>query len=171
MIDAIRNFLYSSTPASFESRYSLEKSVERLRISTRRSVFGAFTSQQAVGKVSEDRVVLQRVIPFVGNSFKPSFIGRFQRTSGGIVLTGRFTVHWFTKAFMTVWFGFCLLWTVLATISVVSAQDVPWWFPLPGLGMIAFGVAMVQLCKFLSRNDAAWLSKVISAALSSASAV
>ena len=171
MIEAIRNFLYGSIPASFESRYSLDTSVERLRSSTSRTVFGAFASQKAVGKVSEDRVVLQRVIPFVGNSFKPFFIGKFQRTAGGIVLTGRFTMHWLAKAFMTIWLGFCLFWTVLATISAASSQEVLWWFPFSGLGMIVAGVAMVQLCKFLARNDAVWLSKVISAALSGASAV
>ena len=171
MIDAIRNFLYGSTPASFESNYSLDTSVQLLRDATRRTVFGAFTSQQAVGKVSADRVVLQRAIPFVGNSFKPFFVGHFKSTGRGIVLTGRFTMHWYAKAFMTVWFGFCLLWTLLVTISLASTQDLPWWAPFSGLGMIAAGVSMVQFCKFLARNDTAWLSNVISSALSRASAV
>jgi hypothetical protein len=170
MIRVLLNFLYGSTPATFESRYSLGESIERLRGSTKRSALGALRSQAAVGTVSEHRVVLQRAIPFVGNSFKPFFVGKFQRGSGGIVLTGRFTMHWFVKAFSTFWFGFCLLWTVLATAAVFSSQDTMWWFPLAGLGMLAAGAAMVQLGKFFARNDTIWLSKVIQAALSGSAA-
>jgi hypothetical protein len=75
MIRVILDFLYGSTPATFESRYSLGESVERLRGSTKRSALDALTNQEAVGRVSEHQVVLQRTIPFVGNSFKPFFVG------------------------------------------------------------------------------------------------
>lgn len=170
MIHVIFNFIYGSTPAKFESKYSLDESIVRLRGSTKRSVLGSLRNQEAIGTVSEHRVVLQRAIPFVGNSFKPFFVGKFQRGSSGIVLTGRFTMHWFVKAFLTFWFGFCLLWAVLATIAVLSSQDTMWWFPVAGLGMLAAGAVVVQLGKFFARNDTIWLSKVIQAALSGSAA-
>ena len=170
MFGAVRSFLYASTPASFESRYGVAESVARLRAATVRTVFGALTGQAAVGKVSEDRVSLQRVIPFVGNSFKPFFVGRFERSAGGSILVGHFTMHWAVKAFNTFWFGFCLLWTALALAGSISSPKDAWHFPLFGLGLFCAGCAAVQAGKWFARNDVAWLSNVISSALSGTSA-
>ena len=161
------NLLYGAVPADFESAFGLEESVKRLSAATQRSVFGAFTHQAAVGRVSKDRVSLQRVIPFVGNSFKPFYIGKFRETNGRVVLTGRFTMLWLVKAFMTFWFGFCALWTAVAVLPLLMRDANAWWFPFAGAGMFAAGVAFVAFCKRLSRNDIPWLSKVIQNALSS----
>jgi hypothetical protein len=167
MIRVMLNFLYGSTPATFDSRYSFGESVERLRSATKT---WSLTNQVAAGKVSENKVVLQRSIPFVRNSFKPFFVGNFERSGHGVVLVGRFTMHWFVKAFLTFWFGFCLLWTALAIAAVISSRDAIWWFPLAGIGMLVVGAAIVQLGKYFARNDIAWLSKVIEAALSRSAA-
>jgi hypothetical protein len=171
MLRAIRSFLYGATPASFESPYTMQESVERLRAATKRSVFGALTAQAAVGKVSEGRVLLQRAIPFVGNSFKPFFVGHFESSAGGTRLVGHFTMHWLVKVFNTFWFGFCLLWTVSA-IGIVGASGTleNWYFPFFGVGMLALGTLLVQVGKWFARNDAAWLTNVITNALSAKSA-
>ena len=159
--------LFGANPTNFESAYSLDESVRRLSAATSASAFKVLTSQAAVGRVSRDRVSLQRVIPFVSNSFKPIFVGQFHETAGKVVLAGRFTLHWFTRAFMTFWFGFGMLWTAMATIVLaVAPQPGLWWFPLAGLGVIACGFCIVMLCKWFARNDASWLSKVIQTALS-----
>lgn len=160
------DLLYGAIPADFESTFGLEESVERLLAATGRSVFGALTHQAAVGHVSKDRVSLQRVIPFVGNSFKPFYVGEFREIDGRVVLTGRFTMLWWVKAFMTFWFGFCALWTVLAIAPLLMRDATAWWFPFVGAGMFVVGVAFVAFCKRLSRNDIPWLSKVIQDALS-----
>ena len=76
------DFLYSDIPASFTSDFPLTVSVERLRERTNRTVFSALLRQAAVGPVTESRVRLQRVIPLFGNSFKPIFVGRFERIEG-----------------------------------------------------------------------------------------
>jgi hypothetical protein len=170
MLSALRSFLYGSTPVTFESRLSLPESVVRLQSATKRSVLGALASQEAVGKVSETEVLLQRVIPFVGNSFKPYFVGRFEQSERGVVLVGQFTMHWSVKVFNTVWFGFCLLWTILATVGVATSNPKEWYFPLFGIGMLVAGALLVQVGKWFARNDAAWLSRVIEAALSGTSA-
>ena len=166
MIRRLFDLLYGATPADFESAFGLEESVRRLAAASKRSVFRAFIHQAAVGCVSKDRVSLQRVIPFVGNSFKPFYIGEFREIGGRVVLSGRFTMLWWVKASMTYWFGFCLLWTALAILPLLVRDAHAWWFPFAGLSMFSAGVAFVAFCKWLSRNDVAWLSRVIQDALS-----
>jgi hypothetical protein len=73
----------------------------------------------------------------------------------------------FVKGFLTLWFGFSVLWTVCATTVIFLKRFYEeWWFPLAGTGMFLVGVALVSLAKWFSRNDVAWLSKVINKALS-----
>ena len=74
-------------------------------------------------------------------------------------------MHRAVQIFMTVWFGFCLLWTVFTAVAVLAIPQNPPLLPLFGLGMIVFGIALVHLGKWLARNDIAWLSAVISKAL------
>jgi len=170
------NFLYGSTPAEFESEFGLEESVQRLAAATCRLYsLLHLVKQTAVGRVTARRVSLQRVIPFVGNSFKPFFRGSFQQAGNRVLLTGRFTLHPLAKVFMTFWFGFLAFWTTLATTFTILALfrgktsfdgDVCyWWFPLAGIGMFLWGLGLVGLCKWFARNDTRWLSSVIQNAL------
>jgi hypothetical protein len=101
------HLLYDSTPAEFRSAYGIVESVERLSAATKRSVFSALGETTAVGKVSEKVVRLQRVIPMVGNSFKPFFIGHFEVRGEVTVLIEKFTMLPLVKVFMSFWFGLC----------------------------------------------------------------
>jgi hypothetical protein len=124
-------FLFGATPARFESSFSLEESVRRLEAATRRTTFSDLTSEQAVGRVGESRVVLGRSIPYVRNSFKPYFVGRFQKTHDGIVLRGTFSMHWSVRVFLSVWFGLAMFWTgTAAHYALGSEQAEDWWSPL-----------------------------------------
>lgn len=155
--------LYDSTPAEFRSAFGLEESVERLRSATKRSVFSALSETAAVGKVSDESVHLQRVIPMVGNSFKPFFLGRFQNSNGNVLLVGRFTMLPIVKVFMTFWLGIVTLASVGSLIALSST--IPVWMVLSPFVMVGAGVAMVAFGKWLARNDVAWLSEVIEDAL------
>lgn len=166
MIGRLLDLLYGAVPADFESSFGLEDSVRRLSAATQRSIIRDSTHQAAVGRVSRNRVSLRRVNPFIGNSFKPFFIGEFREANGRVVLSGRFTVAFAVKAFMTFWFGFCLLWTGIATRPLLAGDPNTWWLPCVGAGMFAFGVAVAAFCKRLGRADIPWLSKVIQNALS-----
>jgi hypothetical protein len=157
--------LYESTPVEFRSAFGLEESVERLRAATKRSVFSALSETAAVGKVSEKSVRLQRVIPMVGNSFKPFFLGQFESSNGQVLLVGRFTMLPIVKVFMTFWFGFVSLTSLGFLLGASSTTPVP--AVLGPFGMIAGGVAMLAFAKWLARNDVAWLSKLIEGALES----
>ena len=158
-------FIYSSIPAEFKSTYGLSESVTRLRAATRRSAFGVFGQQAAAGPVSESHVRLQRVIPLMRNSFKPFFFGRFEARGDGVYLTGRFTMLWFVKAFTTVWLGIALAIGIASALALIDTHDGRWQLALGALGMFGAGVALIAFCKWLARNDVAWLSNIIHTAL------
>lgn len=157
---------YGTLPAEFESDFGLEESVKRLTAATERSVFGLLKHEAAVGRVSRDRVSLQRVIPFIGNSFKPFYVGRFREINGRVVLAGEFTVLGWVKAFMTCWLGFCAFWTVMTAALAFTRESGAWWFPVAGAGNFAVGLGFVAFSRWLARNDVPWLEKVIEDALS-----
>jgi hypothetical protein len=166
MIRYLRRLLYESEPAEFRSAYSVAESVERLQAATKRSAFSAIGEAAAVGKVSQDRVRLQRVTPMVRNSFKPFFVGRFESRDGVTLLVGRFGMSSFTRIFMTFWLGMVALFAVgflagslNATVSYPrQTVIVPFLMLIAGLGLVALG-------KWFARNDVAWLSGVIGRAL------
>jgi len=165
VIRTLINFIYGSTPAEFKSAFGLNESVVRLRAATRRSAFGVFGQQAAAGPVGESRVRLQRVIPMVGNGFKPFFVGRFEVRGETVYLTGRFTMLGFVKAFMTVWLGSVLAFGIWFGARSINTQGGDWIPVLAGFGMFGAGVALIGFGKWLGRNDARWLSNVIHTAL------
>ncbi len=159
--------LFGSVPATFPSAFSLEESVSRLSAACTTSIFGTLTRQAAYGRVGRSRVVLTRTIPFVHNSGKPVFVGSFEPVGNQTVLVGRFALHWAVRAFLSFWFGFCLLWTALVVaIEILIGLGDRWWFPLAGLGMFMAEALLLRVSKWWARNDIAWLSGVISRALS-----
>jgi hypothetical protein len=158
--------LYESTPAEFRSTHGLEESVERLRAATKRSVFSSLSETAAVGKVSEQSVRLQRVIPMVGNSFKPFFIGRFEIREGVTVLTGRFSLLTIVKVFMTFWLGMAFVFAGGVLLGHFSSPNpVSPFLAFQPFLMLGFGIALVAMGKWFARNDVAWLSSVIQRAL------
>jgi hypothetical protein len=165
MIRCFLNFLYGSTCAQFESHYSVHESVSRLAEEVKPSNFHPFSGQCAVGTVTEKEVLIHRKIPFVRNSWKPVFVGSFEADGNKAILKGQFRFSNWTVASMSFVFLFITLWTVLVTISVTSKPETNFWFPLFGVAMLGVNIAMFFLGKWFSRNDVAWLSKVISRAL------
>ncbi len=159
--DLFRTF-YGSESVEFQSSFDLVESIARLKAATVSSVFRSLFKESAVGTVTAKRVSLQRVIPMIGNSFKPFFVGSFVERDGRVFLTGRFTMHWFAKAFFTLWFLVALLAAVVATPSLISHQQ---WFALAPLLMLGAGVAILSFGRWLSRKDPVWLSSVITGAL------
>jgi hypothetical protein len=164
MLGWFRGIWTGSAPVEFESSFGMAESVERLKGATRRWGLFSVTEEVASGRVSESRVSLQRVIPMVGNSFKPFFVGRFQLSGGGVVLRGRFTLHWLVKLFMGFWLGFCVFFTTLAIVGAMRSPRAAA-APFAGLAMLGFGLGLIRLGGWFSRNDPAWLSAVIRNAL------
>jgi hypothetical protein len=129
-------------------------------------VFSSLGETAAVGKVSEHGVRLQRVIPMVGNSFKPFFVGRFEVRDGVTVLTGRFGLLTIVKVFMTFWLGMAFVFAGGMLLGKFSSPNpVPPFLAFQPFLMLGFGIALVAVGKWLARNDVAWLSNVIEGAL------
>ncbi len=84
-----------------------------------------------------------------------------------MVLKGRFTIAPFVKVFMSVWFGFFALCIFLGIRPILAGDPSAWWLPVFGIGIFLAAVALVWGCKWLARNDVAWLSEIIQYALSS----
>lgn len=161
----IKRVWQGSDPVEFESGFGMAESVERLKAATRRSVFSALAQQEAVGNVKASHVSLQRVIPMVGNSFKPFFRGHFLEEGGKVILTGRFTMLWLVKVFMGFWFG-CIACFIVSTLLAAAIHPHQAGAALLfGLGMMAAGLGITGLGQWFARNDAAWLSNVIQRAL------
>lgn len=160
----IKNVWTGSEPVEFVSAFGMNESVERLRAATRRWSFPFATQECAAGTVKENRVSLQRVIPMVGNSFKPFFIGRFEQRQGKVVLRGRFTMTLLVKMFMALWLGMLALFAIAGSVAAVASPKIAM-FPLAAIGMMGFGVGLTALGQWFSRNDAAWLTDVMRTAL------
>jgi hypothetical protein len=112
-------------------------------------------------------VRLQRVIPMVGNSFKPFFIGRFELRDGQLVLAGNFTMPLIVKVFMTVWFGAIGVFACTALLGARSEGPKAGFFVFQPFVMLGTGLALVAVGKWFARNDVVWLPKVIEGALAS----
>ena len=169
-IKRIAEYFFRSIPTAFASDFPASEAVSRLRNATRRSLFSAFFTERAVGPVSHARVRLQRVIPFVGNSFKPIFVGSFVERDGRTMLEGRFTLFRWTKIFMTFWFTFLLLWTTFASIAAVEELGLRHrpeilLMPVAGIGFFFVGLGNLRFGWWISRRDVEFLSNVISGAL------
>jgi hypothetical protein len=165
MIRWFVNLIYGSISVEWESVYGLEESVSRLRAATKRSVFSALVEPAAVGTVTESRVKLQRVIPMFRNSFKPFLVGQFVKRGEHVFLVGRFTMDGFVKVFMTVWFGFLVVFGVAAPFAHTVSRSGSFAFVFAPIIMCGFGVGLVWFGKWLARNDAAWLADVVKRAL------
>jgi hypothetical protein len=169
--------LFGHVPFEVPSAFSLQDSVERLRLATKRCVFSALFKQAAVGRVTASDVRLQRVIPMFGNSFKPVFLGSFELVDGRVVLRGKFTMFRFAKIFMSLWLSFALVWTIFAVlvtfvifgprnslgpeVSPVCASL----FPFIGIIFFVIGILFVRFCWWLSRSDIKFLTGVMTDAL------
>ena len=164
MIQSLYQFLYGSSPAEFKSAFELEESIDRLRAVTKRWAWSAQAQPTAVGPVDESKVRLQRVIPMVRNGSQPCFTGRFEVRPDGVYLSGRFTMLPFVKAFMTIGLGGTILIGILGVTSGQAWQG-PFITRFLGFAMTAFGIGVIAIGKWFSRNDAAWLSHVIRSAL------
>jgi hypothetical protein len=166
MLRWLRDLLYETAPAEFRSSYSVVESVQRLSAATSRWGFSVGETR-AVGKVAPESVRLQRVIPMVRNGFKPFFVGRFETRDGGTVLAGHFGMSAFAKVFVTAWLTMAAVFAaVFLAAHFISKPPSSAWLPIVPLVMLAGGIGLVSLGKWFARNDAAWLSGVISQALS-----
>lgn len=113
---------------------------------------------------------MRRVVPLVGNAFKPVFVGVFHVVDGRTVLTGRYTMARGTKAFLVASLMLSAVWTLAAaSVWLGPPPHPPVWFPLAGPFIAMLLIGLVLVSKRSSRADIAWLREKVQRALSSAS--
>ena len=131
------NLIYGSEPFELAFDVPIEEAIERLASKVSRTSISRLTSQGMVGSVREESTKIQRVIPFVQNSFKPIFIGSFSTNGSQTVLAGVLRLHRVIQAFMTIWFSFIALWIVMSSFALLTKRYENWTFPLHGVLMFA----------------------------------
>ena len=177
MIKRIYKTIYETRLASFPAMGSPADAAKRLSQVVRPSVFHTLFKQAVVGKVSVDKAVLSRHRPWINNSFKPIFTGQFNHRNGHTVLNGAFSMHWFPKIFISIWFGLLIAICVLSlTVGIVEDLDKGssvWDGIVAGLGIsaVAAGIALLGyglllFGKRISRGDVEYISSVIQEAFS-----
>jgi hypothetical protein len=163
MIRQLFNQIYGSVPARFESRYSVPESISRLEKVVRPWSFRDFGSERAVGTITAERTSVRRV--YGQNSFRPIFVGAFQPVGSTSVLIGRFTLARWVKFFLPAWLGVLAVFTVFITDAAITGSATTRWAPLFGVAMLGMGLGIARFGVWSTRNDIAWVSRVISEAL------
>lgn len=163
----LRQLLDDRTPVSFKTTCTVEEAVRRLSTITVTSRWRTIFSQCIYGKVSPRSVRLERTVPFFTNSWKPVFEGYFEESHQATILVGTFGVSTYTRRFMKVFVSFGVAWSIFACLSLWlnPTPELPWWFPLAGIGMAALGILMNRTFAKLSGGDVTWLSDRIKSSL------
>lgn len=165
------SFIYTPIPISFDSRFDLSTSLERLNNGiTQRRLLQIPAETSVVGQVSENNVVLKKVTPNVRNSFSLNFTGRFESIDNKIVLNGNFEMSTFVVAFVTVALLLSLLVTLGSIVALVvnhSANGSAWFVPLGGLAVGTGCYAITYIGYSISKSsDIPYISNVIKQAFS-----
>jgi len=161
----LREFLYGSEKIELVFDVPIQTAVERLNANVSKISLSRFKSETMVGKVNRETIKIERVIPMRQNSFKPIFVGSFSANENKTILSGVFRFNRSIQVFMTLWFGFLSLWTVMASVEVFVKSSEVWFLPLIGIPMLCFGIGLVKVCKWFSKNDKQWLKESISNAV------
>jgi hypothetical protein len=168
----MKSLLFKRTKAEYKSRYSLENSIQKLQ-EVVKSPWNIFNCSRSIcGRVTKEKVYLYRMIPFARNSFVPVFNGSFHQQNGEVILSGVYSMCTFVKIFMIIWFGFFILEIIGTLIGVFqeiilkdkSIAELSPMVLIPFV-MLFFGIGLVKLGQYLSRNDIDYISKVINDAL------
>ncbi len=155
----VLNLAFYRRDVEFSTPYSKSRAIARLdgAVASSFSIFHA----GVVGSANARRVSLRRNIPFVGNSFAPRFVGRFEEAATGSLLRGTFRLSWPSRIFAGYGLVFCIAWTIIVTFDVFREATTPLWFPLIGLVMLAVFAAMVALGRWFARNDEAAITREV----------
>jgi hypothetical protein len=136
-------FRYTDT-LHFEAQGDASQAAERLSRAAHtpiaKAVVGKLSDRNLVGTASKEYVRLHEVTPFVGNVFKPIFLGRFETDNGRTVLAGHFEIGGAGRLIVGVFlcFGLVVQLILLPLIGTTSGAGIvgifePTMFTLGGI--------------------------------------
>jgi hypothetical protein len=145
-----------------------EECVRRLREVTNNS-WMIFGSRPLIGRVGKTSFNLRKRIRG-WNSFQTCLFGTFEQDARQTRLRCWFGVHPAVVGFVIFWFGALTLFGGADVVNAIihpSSSLAPWRMALAGpILMIAFGVALVIICRFGARHEKADMLKILATALS-----
>jgi hypothetical protein len=112
-----------------------------------------------VGKVDEHGFRLRLRIGY-RNSFQTHMFGAVQADGRGARIVARTGMHPFAAAFMTLWLSVIAIGVTIGVAGLIQAQPgepVPALLILVPIGLLAFGVALVGIGRWIARNERALL--------------
>jgi hypothetical protein len=128
------------------------------------SLAGLFGSRPVVGHVTGSSLRLRKRIGY-RNPFQIFLTATMRPETGGTLISGGFAMHPFIRVFLLIWFGGVILIggsifvaTVRGIFSGTSDRQGMWVGLLAPPIMLAFGVGLLRLGRFLGRKEARFLT-------------
>jgi hypothetical protein len=158
-------FIFGSKKVVFNSIYSPEEAVQRLRGNIEASLWDSWDKTAVVGKIKDNKVRLIWHRKYIRNSFQPFFTGYLRVKNGTTILEGKFSLHWIIKIFLVIWFGGIFAAGFLALYAGITEgrlrQLSPFFISVIGIGLA--GVAIVFFGNWIARDSVDKISEVIEA--------
>jgi len=106
------------------------------------------------GKVDNRKLSIYKRSDFLGNAFKPVFVGKLFEQDGKTRLVGSFRMFWLGRLASSVWFlsvGF--IFTVILISELISKDPEIWNTTLVGILFVSGALLIIRLGMWLSRKD------------------
>ncbi|PYK98331.1 MAG: hypothetical protein DME19_12940 [Verrucomicrobia bacterium] len=160
-------------PITFQSKFSLLESIERLRSCVRTEALRAEQGKPAVGVIVDQNVTVfwYPTGSMIVYAFKPTFKGQFADVDGRVILRGMFTMTRFSKGHRVltlpgiVIIGVFIIFTL--PVAALHHRSNPWELLLPMLGILLLGfeIWFAGLIERRWHRETDSLTKLISTAL------
>ncbi len=159
-----------SIPVKFEFDRSLTDSVQRLtaRVDPYSERHAASPDRRLYGEVRAERVVLGVAAPFTGNAFGRHFYGTFTEAGGKTILSGKFAVRPWVRAYIAVFIAFSVLVGAVFLLSLFVGTLKLGQRVIPFATYLAFLTAYVTFMSFAnawSEGDMEFMKQEIALAL------
>jgi hypothetical protein len=103
------------------------------------------------------------------NSFRPKFVGYFERVDGVTVLRGRYAMSESTRIFLAIWFGIFAFAALLGAEALFQRKEGWLEAVLFAAALSLAGAFVIRTGKQAGASDAKWLAATISMVLRGAS--
>lgn len=141
----------------------MEECHMRLKESVDTSFFPYFSSKQVAGRVSNDSISIRKRIHY-RNSFQTVLRALLKPSGNSTKLFVNIGLHPFVKTFIFIWFGFLILiggFIFIISLSSLAKNTSADIGTIMGIlipfGMAVFGIALLKYCKYLARDEPAFL--------------
>ncbi len=158
--------------AVFVSRLPLEEAIRSLATVVERSELANWGVDCLVGRVTIAHVRIARHRAGQRTPARPVFLGTFREEAGQTVLNGRFAYPWSTRlllmAFVAVLLMFALALAVLGAVVLTTNgyRDATFWVAGAALILsVALAAALFRITQPFEREDIAWISERVQAAI------